>query len=87
MKRRAEYEFSLQEARESRQRYEQVSYSLRTQAVQLLENILKCAEEWLIAVGGGNNEEDLPKEVCFNFTLIFTRFPGRPNRQGSAENS
>lgn len=65
MKRRAEYELSLQEARESRQRYEQISDSLRTNAVLLLENILKRAEDWLIAVGGQIVEQNKNEaEVC-----------------------
>ncbi|KAI6182332.1 Nuclear pore complex protein [Aphelenchoides bicaudatus] len=62
MKRRAEYELSLQEARDSRRRYEQISESLRTNAVTLLENILKRAEEWLIAVGGQFVEENEASE-------------------------
>jgi len=52
MQRRAEYDLSLQEARERRQRYEQVSTSLRTNAVKLLESILRRCEGWLVAVGG-----------------------------------
>lgn len=72
MKHRAEYELSLQEKRESRQRYEQVSDSLRANAILLLENILKHAEEWLIAVGGQVVEEDSPtQEVHFNKNFHF----------------
>lgn len=63
MKRRAEYELSLQEARESRQRYEQISNSLRTNAVMLLETILRRAEDWLIAIGGQIVDEENPSEV------------------------
>jgi hypothetical protein len=69
LKRRAEYELSLQEARESRQRYEQISHSLRTNAVLLLENILKRAEDWLIAVGGQDvDEEENPPQEVINFS-------------------
>jgi hypothetical protein len=67
MKRRAEYELSLQEARENRQRYEQISDSLRTNAVILLENILKRAEEWLIAVGGQVVDDDSPSQEVSSF--------------------
>lgn len=67
LKRRAEYDLFLQEARESRQRYEQISISLRTNAVTLLENILKESETWLIAVGGqAATEEEEQSRVEFN---------------------
>jgi hypothetical protein len=66
MKRRAEYELSVQEGQENQQRHDQISTSLRSNAVTLLENILKRAEEWLIALGGPTiNEEDTSHEVKF----------------------
>ncbi|KAI6225709.1 DNA repair and recombination protein RAD54-like [Aphelenchoides besseyi] len=47
MKRRAEYELSIQEAQMQRQQYERKGSSLRSEAVMLLENILRTANEWL----------------------------------------
>ncbi|KAI6178756.1 DNA repair and recombination protein RAD54-like [Aphelenchoides besseyi] len=62
MKRRAEYELSIQEAQMQRQQYERKGSSLRSEAVMLLENILRTANEWLpSAVEGEESNAQLHK--------------------------
>lgn len=46
MRRRTEYEFTVQEARETRARHENIGTQLKQNAVYLLENFMKKTDEW-----------------------------------------